>query len=371
VTAQPIGLPPRTGEVFFPLASNAHSLVTGRGVRNVRGRLKVTSLLYNRVLIESGQISIQAGPTGCAVFRHPPGSDRALRWQTPTGRSRAQAGPISVAVGRDIGPGVPSPGPYHEVVHSETSICWLPTLEPFKAELPPGCDWIVFGQPSGVPVELQRLGVQWKRIDDENAALERLVPERFVRLQLITHVSDDLATGLAGGWDVGLDRFHGEVVSARFADDATVQPYGFALPILVPRVGNLGWDDVAAIRRLPAIERLRKVLEEVELEAAEASARGDDIESTVRTAYDAKVRDVVSDVEGLGGSLAHGLAELVVSTAAGYGTVALGLTGPAVAGVVGATVMTGLHVREVRRRRRATAWLGVMNAISEATARLF
>jgi hypothetical protein len=272
-------------------------------------------------------------------------------------------------MGREIEPGVPSPGPYHEVLNSETSICWLPTLEPFKAELPPDCDWIAFGRPSGVPIELRRPSDQWKRIDEENAALERLVPERFVRSLLVGHVSDDLATGIAGGWDIGLDRFHGEVVSARFADDATIQPYGFALPILVPRVSSLGWDDVAAIRRLPAIERLRKVLGEVELEAVAVSASGNDIESAVRAAYDAKVRDAVSDVEGLGGSLAHGLAELVVGTAAGYATVALGLTGPAVAGAVGATAMTGLHVRELRRRRHSRAWLGVMDVISEAAAR--
>jgi hypothetical protein len=271
-------------------------------------------------------------------------------------------------MGREIQPGVPSLGPYHEVIHSETSICWMPTLEPFKAELPPGCDWIIFGRPGEVPAELRRLTDQWKRIDNENVALERLVPERWVRSLLVSHVSDDLTTGLAGGWDIGLDRFHGEVVNARFADDATIESHGFALPILVPSVGNLDWDNVAAIRRLPAIERLRKVLQEVELEVAEVSARGD-IESTVRTVYDRKVRDVISDVEGLGGSLAHGLAELVVGTAAGYGTLALGLTGPAVAGVLGATVMTNLHVRQVRRRRRATAWLGVMDAISDTAGR--
>lgn len=131
----------------------------------------------------------------------------------------------------------------------------------------------------------------------------------------------------------------------------------------------LGWDDIAAIRRLPAIERLRKVLEEVELEAAELSSTANSIESSVRTIYDGKVRDAVSGVERSGGGLAHGLAELVVGIAAGYGTVALGPYGLAAAGALGATVMTGLHVREIRRRRQATAWLGVMNAVSKATAR--
>lgn len=217
--------------------------------------------------------------------------------------------------------------------------------------------------------EIERLSNQWRRIDDANTALERMVPDRAMRLILVNRVTKDLAVSLVAGCDIGLGRLHGKVVSARFADDATVQSSGFALPILIPHVGDLAWDDVAAIRRLPAIERLRKVLEDVELEVAEMSAKGDDIESTVRTVYDGKLRGAVSGVENLGGSLAHGLAELVVGTGAGYGTIALGLSDPAVAGALAATVMTGMHIREMRRRKRATAWLGVMNVISKAATR--
>lgn len=242
-------------------------------------------------------------------------------------------------------------------------------MEPFKPELPPNCDWIIYDIPIEAEPEFDRFYEQLSCIDKKNSALKRLVPDRWLRSALVDEVNGDLAMGLAGGFDIGIDRFHGEVVSARFSRDAAVQPSGFALPILVPTVGNLGWNDVATIRRMPAVERLRRVLEEVELEVADVLANGDDIESTVRSVYEGKLQAVASDVKGLGGSLTHGLAELVVGTAAGYGTVALGLLGPATAGVLGATVMTAMHIREVRRRRRTVAWLGVMNALSEVSVR--
>ena len=61
---------PPTGSVFFPLASNAHALVTGAPLASIRARLKASSLLYSHVLIESGRMSIQAGPNGAQAWRH-------------------------------------------------------------------------------------------------------------------------------------------------------------------------------------------------------------------------------------------------------------------------------------------------------------
>lgn len=76
---------PPVGEVYFPLASNAHALVAGGPIGSVRARMKVSSLLYNRVLLEAGQIVIQAGPQGASVFRHGPRPDSPASWQTPRG----------------------------------------------------------------------------------------------------------------------------------------------------------------------------------------------------------------------------------------------------------------------------------------------
>lgn len=265
--------------------------------------------------------------------------------------------------------GVPAPGPYRQVFASQTSICWLPTLEPFQKELPPDCDWVVFGRPDPMRPESKELADNWKRFDHRNGALNRLVPKNFVRSRLVDDISSDLAVGASAGRDVSVDRFHGRGISARFEGDAAVKMHGVALPIFVPRVGHLAWDDVAAIRRMKAMERLREVLREVEMEAFEvASSGGGDLEQAVRRAYDRKLRDAAGNVEGFRSAFGHSLVDFVVGTVAGYATFGLALEAPLVGAAAGATLMGGLQVRKDVRARRERGWIGVMGRISD-TAR--
>jgi hypothetical protein len=366
VPPTPIPFVPPTGKVFFPLASNAHALVTGGPIASVRARLKVSSLLYENVLVEAGQMSIQAGPNGAQSWRRSNRPDSVAAWQTPMGRKRGQAVPFTLAMARETTPGVPAPGPYHTVLHSKTSICWMPTFEPFKQELPSACDWIIFGNPSDLSEDFGKLADNWKRSDDRNGALKRLVPESFVRSHLVDHISKDMAVGAAGGWDVSVDRMHGGVIAARFVGDAAVQIRGVALPIVVPHVGDLGWDDVVRIRRLKAIQRLRDVLREIEAEAFEVANSGGDLEDAMRKVFVQKLSAASSGVQGVRNIAATSVAELVVGAGAGYATTGLALLGPVAGAGITATFMAGLHVRRVVRDRRQCAWVGVMEAISNA-----
>jgi hypothetical protein len=359
---------PPSGDVFFPLASNAHALVAGGAVGSVRARIKVSSLFYDRVLLEAGAMRIQAGPHGAWTSRVPSSPDQPTTWQTPRGRKRGQDAPISVSIALETTPGVPVPDPYRPILHSATSIYWLPTLEPFAQELPASCDWIEIGYPGEMADEFKQLEDQWKRRDDENGALSRLVPENFVRSRLVDHVSRDLVVGASGGWDVSVDRYHGRVIGARFARDATIRTSGFALPILVPRVGDLEWSDIVKIRKLKAIERLRQILREIEAEAFEIARSGGDLEAAMHAAYVKKVANALGKVRGLRSAGAMGVAELVVGAGAGYATTALSLLGPLPGAGATAVVMTGWHVRRVVRERRPRAWIGVMDAIAAASS---
>jgi hypothetical protein len=363
----PVPFVPPSGDVFFPLASNAHALVTGGPVANVRARMKVCSLLYDRVLLEAGDMTIQAGPHGSSAFRHRTDTTSPRSWQTPRGRKRGQDVPFSLAIASETTPGVPAPGPYRQVLHSETSICWLPTLEPFQNELPAPSDWIVFGAPSDMAPEFKKLEDQWKRWDGRNDALIRLVPENFVRSRILDDVSHDLAIGASGGWDVSVDRFHGQVVGARFASGGTLQSKGLALPVLVPRVGDLTWEEVAKLRRLKAIQQLRAVLREVESEAFDVARSGGDLEAAMHHAYEKKLAGVSEKLHGIRSTAAMGIAELLVGAGAGYATTGLALLGPAAGAGITAALMTGWHVRRAVRGRRQRSWIGIMDAISEAT----
>src|SRR6266508_4574153 len=64
--------------IFFPLRSNAKSLVAGAPAQSVVARLKLASLLYDRVLVEDGEYRIQGGPGGSSRFwtRYSPSSTR-------------------------------------------------------------------------------------------------------------------------------------------------------------------------------------------------------------------------------------------------------------------------------------------------------
>lgn len=66
--------------IFFPLRSNAHSLLAGPPANSVRKRLKIASLLYDEVLIDDGALDILAGPEGASIFPH--STERVARWQT-------------------------------------------------------------------------------------------------------------------------------------------------------------------------------------------------------------------------------------------------------------------------------------------------
>jgi hypothetical protein len=356
-----------SGEVFFPLTSNAHALVGGGPVNSVKARIKLSSLLYDRVLVESGKMSIRAGPNGSLTSPMLEPDGRSA-WQTPRERKLAQDSPFGLSMARESQPGVPAAGPYHQVLASQTSISWLPTFEPLRQELPGDCDWIVFGGPSPLTSEFQHLADTWKRFDDRNEALTQLVPERFVRSTLLDHVSKDLALGAAGGWDVSVDRFHGGVIGARFASAATVKPQGFALPILIPKVGQLPWDAIVRIRRMKEVERFRNVLREIETEAFEVAATGGDLEAAVRRAYETKMRTSLEQLEGIGSSVTYGFAHLLVGSAAGYLTMALPvLVAPPVGAAIGAGAMVTWHVTKLVRGRRQRAWLGVKDAIVTAT----
>ena len=365
----PVPYVPPSGDVFFPLASNAHALITGSPIGSVRARMKIASLLYNRVLLEAGQMSIQAGPDGAQAWRDASRRDSPARWQSPKERNRRQAAPFSSSIARETTPGVPAPGPFHQLLHSDTSICWLPTLEPFQQELPSKCDWILLRYPSKLAPEFEKLADRWKRSDGRNVALTHLVPENFVRSRLVEHISKDLALGASGGCDVSVDRYHGSVISARFAGDATVKTHGFALPILLPNVGQLTWDAVMQIRRTKEITRFRHVLQEVEAEAFEVARTGRDLEAAVRNAYETKMRAALQQIEGLGSVVTNGLAHILVGSTAGYLTIGLpALLSPPAGAAIGAGAMATWHVTKIIRAHRQFAWLGVKDAIAIAIA---
>jgi hypothetical protein len=351
-------------DVYFPLASNAHSLLTGRGVESVRSRLKIASLLYENVLVHSGQLRIQAGPTGSRTWHTPYDEQGPGRWQSSIARRREQVHPFTISVAPESSPGVRS-GPFQPVVHSETTISWDATFDPFRNELSRESSWIEFVYPHEPGAEVKRVADRFTHADESNPELEALLPHHFVPTRVITDVNNDLMVGLGSACDVSVDPFHGRVISARFAQTESLQPTGLALPVLLPRVRSLSWEDIGTVRRIKGLERLREVLREVELEATAGSAAKTDPHDAIRDSFAKRLAIGAADLEGVLSTAGSELIVMTVGAAAGYATMGFGLVGP-VAGAAAATAVTApVHLARVAKRRRDRAWIGVWEKLTE------
>src|SRR6266566_3895091 len=85
--------------IYFPLRSNAASLLSGAPIHSVMRRIKLAALLHDKVLIEDGTWSGQAGPRGCVTMWGPVDGSRAVKWQTPRERGDAVGKEFVVAIG--------------------------------------------------------------------------------------------------------------------------------------------------------------------------------------------------------------------------------------------------------------------------------
>lgn len=354
-------MPENESVLVVPLRSNAHTLVTGAPIAALRRRLKFASLFYDRLLLETGIFRSYAGPTGASSFIVPPSDQDPPRWQTPAERHAGTGVTFAVALG-PAGP--PDATAAHTMVSSEASISWAATLHPFADELPPGTDWVDFVRSPGPEGAVKELAQQWTRADERNRSLERAIPVRFVRDAVIKSANRDLVLGVANGSAVTVDPLHQQVVAQRFKDDEGWRLRGYAVPILLPQVGDWRWDAVAELRRDRHVARFRAVLREVEEEAT-AEAVGGDIEAAVHHAYERHLAAAAGGLENLGAIAHRALRGFVIGGIAGFAT--SGIIGPmgTVAGAaVGAAPAAIVDVRDTIRQRRSRGWVSVHQRIT-------
>src|SRR5713226_6039176 len=107
--------------IFFPLRSNAKSLLVGRHLEAVRSRIKTAALLHDQVFIEGGEWSVYAGGTGSSALWNPKPSE----WQTARERNALKGKMFWItAAPSNARPSTPP----STVVQSEMTICWRATF---------------------------------------------------------------------------------------------------------------------------------------------------------------------------------------------------------------------------------------------------
>jgi hypothetical protein len=355
---------PSESALFVPLRSNGSALLTGKPIESVRRRLKFASLYFDYVLLEAGIFDMSAGPDGSSGFVRAPMDGEIPRWQTPGRRGAEQRRSFTVSVGRDQGPGV-APGSMMPAISSQATISWKATLHPFADELPANTDWVGFVQSRDPIGDMSRVTDRWKWADERNPALERAIPERFVRNAVIGHANRDLGCATQHGVAVSVDPFHHQVVGQRFQDDDNWRLLGFAVPILFPQVGELPWEAIADLRRDAEMIRLRRILREVEEEAIAETAAGD-IEAAAHHAYERHLAAASGTVDGLGTVIRKTGASVIIGGGTGAATLPLPpLQGFVVGTVAGGVVSAIGNVRGRAQQRRSKGWVSLVQRINQ------
>lgn len=172
---------------------------------------------------------------------------------------------------------------------------------------------------------------------------------------------------MSNGFLTSQDNLHLQVLAQRFEDSSPDwRLTGYALPILIPDVTDLGWDQLDDLRRDKAIQQLRGVLNEIEQETMDVAVNGGDLERAVHRAAEKRLARVSGKLDTIGGLGRRTAIGFVVGTGAGVAT--MGLAGPVAAlassglGSVAGAVLDGLVFV---RNRRAKQWVAMLNRLRQ------
>lgn len=353
-----VTVPADESVLLVPLRSNASTLLTGAPIVAFRRRLKYASVIYDRVLLEGGVLRQDAGPSLAFSIVESYNPQDPPRWQTAAQRSAASKTPFQLSVGREITPGIPPPV-MSAMASSETTISWVATLYPFANELPAAADWVDFiTWPRDRPATVTQMADRWTWADQRNAALEEVVPVRFVRDTVIKNVNNDLAIGISAGMTVAIDTFHQRVVGQRFRDETGWVLRGFAVPVLFPDAGEWTWEAIADLRRDQKMVSFRKMLREVETEAL-ADAEGGDLERAAHRAYE-RFREREDPIEGVSVPVKRTVTTMLVGGASGAVALPIAGLGGLLTGTAIGTAAAGvLELSEYISRRRSRGWAAI------------
>ena len=355
--------------VYFPLRSNAKALLAGAPVAALRRRMKVAALLYEQIYLEVGAIEITAGSGGSFVDRPPLEEAVSMPWQTAAERRALTGAPFYVTVAPEESPGIPSGRPGATVINSEAAIAWRPTFHPFARELPAKCDWVTFVNLEPSP-DADRIAREFVRDDEQDPNLANLFPTRFARSRIIEDANRDFVNAALASATISVDSAHAVVLENRLAAGDAGRAGGMAaLPLLIPDIRNVSWEDLGGLRKHRDMQYFRQVLGEIEAEAWEQIGSGGDLGSWVRNAYDDRLRAAQAKTASTWQKLGATGMSLMVGTGAGWATVGLG------AGLTAAVASAGLSTAvtktasafRMRATRRTRRWVAADLVIRAAT----
>lgn len=349
-------------KVFFPLRSNASALLQGAPVRSVTDRLKFASLLYEDVMVESGCLMVFVGRESTVILPLVRSAPHNSNWQTPRERASSRGSQIILTH-------------TEEEIRRESSpaiVAWQPTFEPLRPKLPAStASWLHFVE-SDPPhkaslTEVYRGSKWWD--EDVEGELQRKLPDDYVRWVIIKHAKADWASAVNQDAAISMDLLHSLVIESGIAvEERRADAGALVLPILLPHVTSLPWDELSDLRKHSAIADLRQTWQEIGLEVLERSqAEGGPVDTRVHEVYEGRLLRANERVDSIKGQLVTTIVGFVVGEIAGLGaTAAAGVPVPLVGGIVGAAASWKVERLAAARRTRPHRWLASDSAIRKA-----
>lgn len=337
--------------IFFPLRSNAKSLLVGAPARAVVARLKLASLLYDHVLVEDGEYRIQGGPGGSSRFWMPP-EESPRPWQQPSERSRGQSSNFTLSMKPTD---ASADAPAMVILDSPAVVSWRATFEPIKKDLTSAHDWFVFGHADD-PRDPGHALARQERALGNHPEVQALLPDHFVRDLVVRQAHRDLLVGGVYRSAVSMDPLHGRILTAQIRSGTAAPAFGpQALTILVPDVRSLSWADILELRANRGLRQYREVLREIEALAWDASESLDEFEDVVHREFVKRLTDAV-DAKSLPRRLVRAAVSMAVGEMAGLVLTQVPMAGGAV----------GLAVSAVEEARgwSARRWVGAHQGIT-------
>lgn len=279
-------------DTYFPLRSNASSLVAGSAANAVVRRIKAAALLGD-VLIEEGTYTVNADSTrGSFGSWSPPQPGDNAHWQSARERARHKQTPFGVTAQREGAQTPPA-----TLVSGLAEISWRATFAPVKAQLPHAYPWIRFDHVE-LPSEADQL-VRSLRDADQRADAMSNEPLGYVRNKLLEHVSVDSVTAYGLSATVSMDRRHAPALRARArANQASVAAAPIALGTLYPKAGELPWEEVDRLRKLKGWADLRAIWAEIGQAASELAEAPREFEDLVHTQYEDRMWEAFTAAAG-------------------------------------------------------------------------
>jgi hypothetical protein len=298
--------------IFFGLRTNVQFFASNQGFASLANRLKVFSLLYDRIVVEGGVYTAHVGESASSEFvTEGPQSAEDLR-------------PVRTRKGTPWGMTIQREGS-EEVVPLISSTLVKTYRSQFYSILQPAIeahvDWIRIAQFTAPGNPLRRFDepvdtLVRKWAWDESGIPQEVYPRQppSLREKAFASLNLDLARAVVMGLDFAPDGIHQPLLMAKAKNslDIDTEASGSgALLLMLPDVRTASWSEIKHLRRDKSLQRLRDRLREIEagapsealLQAAVREALLKDIASRTPswrgTAISVSVNVVASAIPGL------------------------------------------------------------------------